>query len=401
MRSRIRYAFLLLFAPFLMGNEGCDQNQLPKDQGYRLKRQVELGRVRAPMVQFPGAPNFDFEFVLNSQIYDAVKGIFVVDYNSSDPNLPGSLAPQDRLVLTPPVNYSPRHALAVSMAEAKNPNACVVNSPFMMLAADARSFQVTSGGGLWFGYSGQQLGNGNLSGGANIGIQNAQMEVAMVAYNPMSRAILGRSMATANHTKTDINLTINFGMFSIGPRFFYESPLSKVTMKGLSEAARMLAVDIDAEAQKQNRPRWETQVIRDKDLYVFVRAGSLHGLKVGDEFAVYNVEHFWDGTPCKSKYLGSLPTTNKPISILRLENQTDVGEVFARLRRLEDTSNGEIALAGAMVVVHKLVDEAPAPPKAQPGPSVPPVAAPNPAPVNPPSSSPAQGPDDGNLYGGA
>lgn len=371
MTTPVKRLVLLLAAPMLMGNEGCEQQAVDETpaQGRRLRQQVELSKIQSPKISFPGAENFDFEFVLNAQIYDAINADdrFVVAFSSSDLRMPAALTPADRLALTPPNGWRP--SLQSLDVDPFDPQQCVARAPLMMIGGQVRSFEVVSRGGLWFGFTPQGTGNGSMGGETSIIVQNAQMEIGMVAYNPLSKTLLGTGLATPKHTKIDINLSIDFGTFSLGPRYFYQSRIAGVTMNGLKESLRLLGNDLEAKALKENRAAWETRVVKDYDTHVTVRAGKRHGLMVGDEFEVYNLDHYWedDTQPCRSRYLGSVRNTDMPIAILKVAGDRDLGDEFARLEVVKGTENGSRRLPGAQIVVHKLVEPvqaAPPPAKA-------------------------------------
>ncbi len=366
MKTPLKALALLLMAPLMMGNEGCEQQQEEAPaKSRKLRQQVELSKVQAPRLQFPGAENFDFEFVLNSQIYDAINedDRFVVAFNSGDPRTPAGLTSADKLALAPPDGYVPPPLSTLADVDPYDPQQCVARAPMLMIGGQVRSFEIVSGGGVWFGFTPQGVGNGSMGGGTTIAVQNAQMEVGMVAYNPLTRTVFGTGIATPNHTKVDINLSIDFGTFSLGPRYFYQSRLAGVTMKGLKESLRLLGLDLEAKAAKEDRPAWETRAVRDYDTHVTVRAGKRHGLVVGDEFEVYNLDHYWedDAQPCRSRYLGSVRNTDKPIAVLKVASERDLGDEFARLEVVKGTEDGSRRRPGAQIVIHKLFEPEPLP----------------------------------------
>lgn len=366
----MKMLLLASLAPLLMGNEGCEQQTSKTSSERRLRHQVELYKLQAPRISFPGAENFDFEFVLNAQIYDVINADdrFVVAFNSGDPLTSSAVSQADRVVLMPPVGYSASSLHAMAAADANDPSQCMARVPPMMIGGQVRSFEVVSGGGLWFGFTPQGRGNGSLSGSTSIHVQNAQMEIGLVAFDPLTRSVLGTGVATPKHTKVDIDLAIDFGSFSLGPRYFYQSRLAGVTMKGLRESLRLLGDNLEAKAVNERRPVWETRVIRDYDSHVTVKAGQRHGLVVGDEFAVYNLDHYWedDTQPCRSRYLGSVRNTDRPIAILRVASERDLGPEFSRLEVVKGTEDGTRRLPGAQVVIHKLFKPEPVAPEATP-----------------------------------
>jgi hypothetical protein len=359
MKPRLHYLALVLVAPLIMGNESCEQ-QPDASSGRRLRRQIELEKIQAQKISFPGAENFDFEYVVNAQIFDAISETdkFVVAYAAADPAAPSTLTQRDLMALAEPGSIRPFDAGVDPFGDPNDPNLCVARAPLLMITGEVRSFEVVAGGGLWFGFTSAGKGNGPTGGTTSIDVQHAKMEVGMKAYNPLTRTVYGTGMALPGHTKVDINASIDFGTFSLGPKFYFQSRLAGVTMKGLKAALAALAADLDGKASKDQRPLWETRLIKDYDTHVTIRAGRRHGLQVGDEFVVYNLDHYWedDTQPCRSRYLGSVRNTDQPIALLRVSGDRDLGDEFTRLEVVMQDDNGTRRLPGAQVVIHKLVE---------------------------------------------
>jgi hypothetical protein len=119
--------------------------------------------------------------------------------------------------------------------------------------------------------------------------------------------------------------------------------------------ASTLTTSMDA---KQSE--WRTEVLALPNATQFViPAGAYANIKVGDVFAIYNVTHQWDGTPCASNHLGAFTTTTTPLVIARADQVENTGTLLTMVCSGDAacTQGEEKVDIGAKVVVSKLTDD--------------------------------------------
>lgn len=381
MKRSLRIIALSLAAAPLLGNIGCGPANAGKFKvaraakstaaatayrkdtdpaGRTLKREIELEKIStAAHLLVPGANSFDFEFVLNAQIYDVIEksNRFVTTYN---PTIPGKITPQTLSLLAEGQSPVVVDFSADPYAVGNDPNKCLIYVPQIMVSGSVLSFEMHYGGGFFFGIT---PGGAKefVGAGTTIGLEQTQLAIQMDAFKPLTRKSLAVAKATPEQFKFKVDLLINFAEFAIGPKFFYQNPLANVTLQGLKNAMAKLAAQLDTNAIAQGRPLWEARVIRDDDTSILVRAGRLNDIKVGDEFEIYNMDHEWEDMtlPCESRYVGSTRRTTKPIAIARVTEEALLDDGIVRLVPLPKAeggrdADGTRAEPGAQVVIHKL-----------------------------------------------
>jgi hypothetical protein len=84
---------------------------------------------------------------------------------------------------------------------------------------------------------------------------------------------------------------------------------------------------------------------------VVVNAGSLAGILDGDTFAVYNVNHIWNGTPCASTHYGEERTGTAPVATIVAHPSTATTSIADVV-----TGDGTKITPGAEVVILFLVN---------------------------------------------
>jgi hypothetical protein len=342
----IKGLFFVALAGSLMGNQGCEQKPeaLPLS-GRQLKKRADLGQITASTMNLPGGGKFDFRFVANAQIYDVLvkSGQFAMTYEqpTAEAQLPVSINGRDAQKLKswrlmPKVN---------SYAQYSDEASCMINIPQVRIGGTIRSFEAVGGGGVSIGFNPAGSFDVSMIPSASVMIEKAQLDLGLVAYSPLTKGLFSSIDVTSKQTKVDLNLSINFGNFSLGPKFYFQSPLSKVTKSGLEKAVKVIADDL------QQVP-WNTRVLADHDTHIAIMGGSNVGLREGDQLAIYNETHYWEGEPCKSKYLGGASNSKEPVAIIEV---TELGEDIAQTRVLMQTDRNP--KEGAKVVVHKLVED--------------------------------------------
>lgn len=352
-----------LALPLLLGNEGkegCEENQElgasavtdePKEvteldefgetfpaSGRRLKKLVEVGFLQSQPMNLANGENFDFGFVANAQMFDLLRQSdrFVMPGRSREMIRSGEFVSAEFKEVESTVGHS-----YVRPANAMLDAACLLDSPQVVISGAVQSFQLTSQTGIRFGFG--PIGRiGFAIPAARLAFSRAQLDLSLEAEDRWDRIVVGAAQGTATQTSRDIDLSINFGLFSFGPRYYFESPLATVTRTALSSAILSVAQQLDEEP-------WHARLVEDRDTHVIIDAGSRAGLTEGDVLEVYNETHRWKGKPCESEYDRSVPGSIRPVAVGRVVRTTPMAAI------VEITEQGfQNPAVGARVTVREL-----------------------------------------------
>lgn len=229
--------------------------------------------------------------------------------------------------------------------------ACEVNEVEYLLDAKMVAFEMTSSGGLRAGFN---LLTGFLQLiSVDFKAKSGNMAMAMDLYDPMTPHTQLVSVP-GKGTFVSFNASVNLGFQNIGAGFdfYHQTPIAKLADKSL----RNTFANLNSEITRLQAP-WSTEIVAlptPEDIIVPV--GSFAGLKKGDIFAVYNVDHIWSGEPCNSRYLMAHKSPSRPVvygEVVDLENNAAAlrlldSELYPRL-------DGVKLRKGAKVQVEKLV----------------------------------------------
>lgn len=336
-------------AGMMMGNQSCQQQP---EATRELKRIIDMGKLTAPSITLPQGGTFDFQYVANQQVYSVMQTSdhFALRYGT--PVVPTSstateaktlnLSNNDRVMMKAAALNAGVSEKPVMSKEAE----CLVNLPNERISGSVNSFEMIGGAGVQIGFN--AAGPLDVSGltGLGFSIQWAQLALSMFATNPLTAGVMSSANVTADQTKTSVNFTLNVGAFSVGPSAYYQTPLAKVTENGLIKAADALYTGLENSSEGE----WYTRVLMDQDTHLVIIGGKDVGVKVGDQFNVYNEYAVWDGDPCNSKYYGSAPSD--PVATIQIDT---VGDYISFGKVTVQTDENPVI--GAKVRVLKLVSD--------------------------------------------
>lgn len=339
---KLKILFVLGIAALSMGNQSCEQAAKIRT----LKKIVEVGQISSQPLVLPDGNRFDFQFVANQQIYSVLYksqdfafrfqppiqglGTTVSGAESVRLNLPEAdqVQLQKWAANTNPVHYS---------KEAQ----CMMNLPQTRLGGAINSFELNGGGGISLGFNANGSNNTGLTGlGFNVKVM--RLDLSMRALSPMTSSVMGAVNVDAKQTQTSLNFNLLFGSLSIGPNFYFQTPLAKVTESALSKAVSGLST------QLQTYP-WQSRVLMDHENFVTIIGGINVGLQIGDQVAIYNKTYYWEGEPCASKLLYEGGVEPIPVAILEIQ---EVAEEISLGKPISET--GEPRYPGALVQIHQL-----------------------------------------------
>lgn len=223
---------------------------------------------------------------------------------------------------------------------------CEIQTPHYLVNTNIISLQMKDEGGITIGFD---LGGSSKFMGFNFKIKRAQMTIAMEARDPLqSNAILASTRGVSDKVELKASFNIELGKIKISPGYYFETPLANLSFSSLKKGLQSLGKLL------QNESPWTANVLAVPTMdEIVINAGTLAGIREGDEFAVYNVEHIWMGEPCQSEYIMDRHTTDVPLAIYQATNQLIGNRTILKLASAR--TSDEIVHQGAKVYISKLV----------------------------------------------
>jgi len=356
----LKAATLVGLSGMLMGNQSCNQAAAPARV---LARRVQLGQVTAPAITLPATVSnsqFNFQYVANQQMLTVLSATKTFSTANIDPNAVYTPAGLDADIsndfnnctsstdTTMAPTFIPAGRSASGMNEVMtNSNSCVINMPQAIVNGSINDFTLVGGGGLSL-----SLANVALLPSANFSFQSYSLQVEMSAKFPLdpgNNAFASQTTNTSGYGGS-LSATLNFGALSLGPSAYYQTPLSTITMNGLTSATTDLA------NQWSSQDPWYASVLKACGTFIYINGSSDLGLKVGDIVAIKNVTYEWNGTPCDSQSLGNVPDVN-PVEYAQIVSLGDNLSVAQILKGNSAYPQGNSSVyAGARVYMYQTAE---------------------------------------------
>jgi hypothetical protein len=195
---------------------------------------------------------------------------------------------------------------------------CEIDPVDYIVSSSIYDFEVTDNTNANFGFN---LLNKFINAlGLSLNMSSGKMSLTTTITDPLHQEVtLASATGSATYKSNGFSGSIDIGSISLGAGNLSSTPFATLTQNGLSDGL--------TNAMKQLasvQTAWSTKVIQVENASNYiVGAGTLAGLQVGDQLAIYNVDNRWSGTPCTSELLISQKTTSTPIAIVQVV-QTDV-----------------------------------------------------------------------------
>jgi hypothetical protein len=363
--AKYKVVMSTMWIAVLIFNQGCkEQDTTPTAEPRELRRRVQMGSIQAPVIELPkevGRTKFDFAYVANAQMPDILNKTKSFSTANTDPNevwnpdgLDASEKERFNQCGDDPVSmevasfYSKTNvAIYGSKTSISKSAACLITAPHAEISGSIYDFSLTNGGGIQLGLSGIPF----LS-GLSFDIAKYTMDVELRA-----KAILekGNHYFSTTTTKSfgknwKAAAQLNFGMLSLGPSYYSQTPLSTMVKESMTDAINELKKNWTTDEP------WYAMVLRSCDKYIYINGGFGNdaGLKVGDIMKIVNMKYFWDGEPCDGYLSGVIP--DKTVAYVKI---TKVGRNISEAEIIENDPNyphlPDIIQAGARVYAEKLV----------------------------------------------
>lgn len=354
----IKTLILVVTGLLLMGNESCEKNEnLDKPKARKLKKIVDVGLVQSRMVDLPGGQKFDFQYVINQQIYPVLQASegfafrYKPPFNESPSQLGSNIRFADMNLGANDVQLLERTfgTNAVPNVVMSDEIACLVNLPQYRLWGTINSFELLNkiGLGLGFTTAGAYSPNGIPS--INFGVDTYQLDMNMVASNPVTSEVYGAANVTSKQTRTQLEFSLPLANLLIDPSFYFQTPLARVSYRALEKSIQEIQEQLDTKQE------WYTRVLYADEHVATILAGSNHNVQKGDVFNIYNEKTFWISengeipVPCESRLQSTLD--GEPIAsieVFDVSTDASAGKVVFE--------SGIPIKMGAKVKIRKLVE---------------------------------------------
>ncbi|MBI3678063.1 MAG: hypothetical protein HY243_15750 [Proteobacteria bacterium] len=206
------------------------------------------------------------------------------------------------------------HDLAKSLAESGQ---IVAPSGHVIPAQYAVSGMVTE-----FGQSrGTSAGIGGIGGAFDntLSMSHTAGKIAIdfKVISARTMAVIGSFVVTRDVSNSSFGFTGNYKGISFGDSTFWNTPLGEATRGAMNDAVNKIV-------QIVSGGRWEAQIADIDGDTIYVNAGSVAGLKVGDKLAVEHVtKQITD--PATSEVLGELKARVAVIDITGVQDRFSTG----------------------------------------------------------------------------
>jgi hypothetical protein len=340
-----------------MGNEKCSNS--PGDETTKtrkLKKIVDVGQIGSRLIDMPGGQKFDFQFVINQQIYPVLQKSegfwfrYKPPFNENPSQLTSHVEFKDMNLSEMDVALLEKTFGKIAADPIKSDEiSCLANLPQYQLWGTVNSFELMSKIGLGIGFT--RTGSLPVTGipSLNFGVETYQLDMNMVATHPLTMTQYAGTNVTAKQTRTQVDFSLPLSNLLLDPSFYFQTPLARVSYNALEKAVKDIQEQLDSK-------EWYTRVLMADEHVATILAGSNHNVQKGDIFDIYNEKTIWGSdngeipVPCESKYLGSIES-EQPIATVEIVSVSD------------DISNGKVVFEsgmpmrmGAKVKIRKLLE---------------------------------------------
>lgn len=181
--------------------------------------------------------------------------------------------------------------------------------------------------------------------------RRGQITLAMSLFDPVAPNYeLMNSLGGAQMRGSEFKFGLNYDQIAAGFNFFSQTPVTKLAERALDETLSKLNTDITGLQEP-----WSSQVLAiPTETEVVIPSGSFAGVQAGDEFVLYNVDHVWDGIPCKSNHLFARKTTTKPLATAVATQVQNMASVLKITTLSSEGADDEFLMEGARVEILRL-----------------------------------------------
>lgn len=236
--------------------------------------------------------------------------------------------------------------------KSSNRPACEIQPAEYTIDTRMVAFDITTSGGVHAGFN---LLTGFLKLlSVDMKASSGRMVTGMSLYDAVSpKYELVNVMGSGRSVNFGAEVSLGIQNIGAGFNFEHKTPLTSLIESSLSETFGLLY----GEMSRLQEP-WHTQVAAVPSANeVVIPVGAYAGLKVGDQFAVYNVQHVWGGTPCQSEHLMARKTSSSPLAVGTVVQIANNAALLLLQKRDDVSSMDPTPIEqGARVEIFKLVE---------------------------------------------
>ncbi|MGE3759903.1 MAG: hypothetical protein AB7H97_19205, partial [Pseudobdellovibrionaceae bacterium] len=269
----LKVSALVAVAFSMMGNKGCEQKPPPEGPRTTLRERIMFEQITSNPVNLGQGGQFDFGFVANAQMYTTLQNsnrfsIFYGSANTVAQSNSRRALPDEELFGTWAfeAGYAP-------MATYSEVQKCLLNRTQVVVRGAIRSFEASTGGGIGIGF-GPNFGL-KLPISLGLKIKKANLDVGLEAYSPFTSHQIATGEAIGKQTETNLDFSIDLGGITLGPSYWFKTPLAEVTRNAFYMALQNLIKNMDNVGHK-----WSSFVVADHDTHVVVQGGKDVNMKV-------------------------------------------------------------------------------------------------------------------------
>lgn len=208
------------------------------------------------------------------------------------------------------------------------------------------AFEITDRGNVGFGFN---ILNGFFRA---LGLRIKTERGVMLASMSMSQSLrpsesLAHVTGEGKSSKTEFNFELDALQLGLDIGYFRQTPLSRLTEKTLMSTLQNLKNEMNGV-----ETAWSTRAVHlyPIEQQLIIPTGSVAGIRLGDRFKIFNVDHAWRGVPCESEHLFERKRTTEAIAIAEV-TQLDKN---ASLLTLVDKRTDDPIEYGARVEIESL-----------------------------------------------
>lgn len=234
-------------------------------------------------------------------------------------------------------------------ARTSNRPVCEINPAEYTLDTKLIAFELTTSAGLRAGFDAITGFVSLLN--INFKAASGRMLIGMSIYDAISPKYELVSVMGSGRS-LDFGASVNLGFQQIGAGFNVanKTPLTSLIESSLTDTFDNLYAQVS-----QSQQDWHTQVAAvPSKSEVIIAIGSFGGVRVGDQFTIYNVNHVWAGKPCASDHLIARKTTEAPLAIGTV-TQVANNAALLSVQMSDATGPNTFIDQGARVEIAKLV----------------------------------------------
>jgi len=319
---------LLVVGGLNMGNQGCTTTP-PVSDARVLKMGTTVGQIQAQNVTLPSGEVVDFPYVANALFYNEVIASANMAVATPLPVITPPAAATTSVATTPSTadqkrievlkSYGLVSAEYISEVPMKNFNGvhmmdasspvvpanitCTYATPEFSIGGNVVDFSATAGGGLDIGFGTTPSSMGNVG----VTYSQTALSLALQLDRPLTQLPLQVGDATSYQQSISANLSVG----EIGLNFFFTSAISDAIKSAMDSAISSIITAYTAARNPDWNQDWSSKVVYcqncDNDTHIAIRGGAQNGIKVGDTFAISNLNYQWVGAPCSSALVSSIP----------------------------------------------------------------------------------------------